>query len=259
MIIGAALHLLIQIPGLIKYKFRWSPRINFKDEHMKEVLRLMGPRLISMVFIQLIFLARDNLASRLVTGSVTALSYGWWIQQVPETLIGTAIATALLPTLASLAAADEQRALRHYRAVLRVMIALSLPLTVIISLVSLPLIQVAFGFSLGDAQMILWATQGYLIGLLGHSVVEVGVRAFYAKQNALVPMLVSFTGLIVYIGLAIGLMKPMAAGGIALANSLSYSIQALILVILLNRKAPEPYQFGKPILRSVAGAILGGW
>ncbi len=62
-IIGAALHLLIQIPGLIKYKFRWSPRINFKDEHMKEVLRLMGPRLISMVFIQLIFLARDNLAS----------------------------------------------------------------------------------------------------------------------------------------------------------------------------------------------------
>ncbi|MBG0788187.1 MAG: murein biosynthesis integral membrane protein MurJ [Anaerolineaceae bacterium] len=258
-IIGAALHLLIQIPGLIKYKFRWSPRINLKDEHMKEVLRLMGPRLISMIFIQLIFLARDNLASRLVTGSVTALSYGWWIQQVPETLIGTAIATALLPTLASLAAEDQQHAFKDtIERSLRVMIALSLPLTVIISLVSLPLIQVAFGFSLGDAQMILWATQGYLIGLLGHSVVEVGVRAFYAKQNALVPMLVSFTGLIVYIGLAIGLMKPMAAGGIALANSLSYSIQALILVILLNRKAPEPFQFGKSILRSVVGAVLGG-
>ena len=68
----------------------------------------MGPRLVSMVFIQLIFMARDNLASRLVVGSVTALSYGWWIQQVPETLIGTAIATALLPTLSELVASEEQ-------------------------------------------------------------------------------------------------------------------------------------------------------
>lgn len=258
-IIGAALHLLIQIPGLIKYRFHWSPKINFKDERMKEVLRLMGPRLISMVFIQLIFLARDNLASRLVTGSVTALSYGWWIQQVPETLIGTAIATALLPTLASLAAEDKRQAFKEtIERSLRVMIALSLPLTVIISLVSLPLIQVAFGFSLEDAQMILWATQGYMIGLLGHSIVEVGVRAFYAKQNAFIPMVVSFTGLIVYIGLAIGLMQPLAAGGIALANSLSYSIQALILVILLNRKAPEPYRFRDSFVRSIVGAALGG-
>ena len=54
------------------------------------------------------------------------------------------------------------------------MIALSLPITVILSLVSLPLIQVAFGFPLEDARMILWTTQAYLIGLLGHSVVGGG-------------------------------------------------------------------------------------
>ena len=78
----------------------------------------MGPRLVSMVFIQLIFLARDNLASRLATGSVTALSYGWWIQQVPETLIGTAIATALLPTLSEHVAGEEQQRSRNrYRAI----------------------------------------------------------------------------------------------------------------------------------------------
>ena len=83
-IIGAALHLLIQVPGLIRFNFKWTPRIDFKSYLYQKVLRLMGPRLISMVFIQLIFLARDNLASRLpTTGSVTALSYGWWIQQVP--------------------------------------------------------------------------------------------------------------------------------------------------------------------------------
>ena len=258
-ILGAALHLLIQIPGLIKFKFKWSPRINFKDAALRKVLKLMGPRLVSMVFIQLIFLARDNLASRMPVGSVTALSYGWWIQQVPETLIGTAIATALLPTLSEQISAGARQAFKDtIERSLRVMVALSFPIAIILSLGSLPLIQTAFGFSLDDAQMILWATQGYLVGLLGHSVVELGVRSFYADKNALVPMLVSGGGLLLYIGLAVALMGPLASGGIALANSISYSIQALVLVILLNRRLPEHFHLGGSFLRGVLSALAGG-
>jgi putative peptidoglycan lipid II flippase len=212
-----------------------------------------------MVFIQLIFLARDNLASRLVVGSVTALSYGWWIQQVPETLIGTAIATALLPTLAEHIAEDDRVAFRDtIQRSLRVMVALSLPIGVILSLGSLPLIQTAFGFSLESSQMILWATQGYLVGLLGHSVVEVGVRSFYADQNARIPMMTSGLGLLVYIGLAVALMGPLQASGIALANSISYSMQAVILILALNRGLPEHFQLGSTFLRGAAGAAIGG-
>ncbi|MDY6873472.1 MAG: murein biosynthesis integral membrane protein MurJ [Chloroflexota bacterium] len=258
-IIGAALHLLIQVPGLMRFKFRWTPKINFRDRAFRKVLRLMGPRLVSMVFIQLIFLARDNLASRLVVGSVTALSYGWWIQQVPETLIGTAIATALLPTLAEHVAEKDRISFRDtIQRSLRVMIALSLPVGMILSLGSLPLIQTAFGFSLESSQMILWATQAYLVGLLGHSIVEVGVRSFYADQNARVPMITSGIGLAIYIGLAILLMRPLQAGGIALANSLSYSLQALILLLVLNKELTAHFQFGGTFLRSAAAAILGG-
>ncbi len=258
-IIGAALHLLVQVPGLIKYKYRWSPSLDFKEKSFIKVLRLMGPRLVSMVFIQLIFVARDNLASRLPTGSVTALSYGWWIQQVPETLLGTAIATALLPTLSELVAKEEKSAFKAtIERSLRVMIALSLPITVILSLTSLPWIQTAFGFPLEDAQLILWATQGYLVGLLGHSVVELGVRSFYANQNAKVPMLISGMGFILYLILAIILMGPLASGGIALANSISYSIQALVLIILLNRALPEKFRLGRTIFRGILSGAAAG-
>jgi len=258
-IIGAVLHLLVQVPGLIKFKFKWSPVLDFKDADFRNVLRLMGPRLISMVFIQLIFLARDNLASRLVMGSVTALTYGWWIQQVPETLIGTAIATALLPTLSEQAVEVDQKKFRStLERSLRVMIALSLPITVIISIASLPLIQTAFGFPIQDAQMILWATRGYLVGLLGHCVVELGVRSFYARHNALIPMVISALGFIVYLGLAIVLMGPFAAGGIALANSISYSIQAFLLILLLNRWLTEKLKFGKVFIRSFLSAAISG-
>lgn len=258
-ILGAALHLLIQIPGLVKYGFKWFPLFDFKDKVLRRVLRLMGPRLVSMVFIQLIFLARDNLASRLPTGSVTALSYGWWIQQVPETLMGTAIATALLPTLSEqVAAGDEEKFKETIEKSLRVMIAVSLPVAAVLSLTSLPWIQAAFGFPLEDAQMILWATQGYLVGLLGHSVVELGVRSFYARQSPKIPMLVSGLGFLVYTGLAIGLMVPLAAGGIALANSISYSIQALILIFWLNHKLKEKLKFGYTLLRSGLSLVLAG-
>jgi putative peptidoglycan lipid II flippase len=219
----------------------------------------MGPRLISMAFIQLIFLARDNLASRLPVGSVTALSYGWWIQQVPETLIGTALATALLPTLSENIAKGDQPAFKAIiERTLRVMIALSLPVAVILSMTSLPLIQTAFGFSLGEAQMILWATQGYLIGLLGHCVVELGVRSFYARQNAKVPMMISGLGLILYLVFAIPLMRILDSGGIALANAISYSVQGVLLIVLLNRRFLEKLNLHGSFLRGAASAVASG-
>ncbi len=258
-ILGAFLHLLIQIPGLMKFKFRWYPIIDFKDHKLRKVLRLMMPRLISMVFIQLIFLTRDNLASRLTVGSITALSYGWWIQQVPETLMGTAIATAVLPTLAEHFAKDDRMAFKGtLEKALRVMIALSFPFAAVISLASLPLIQKAFGFSLSDAQMILWATQAYLVGLLGHSVVELGVRSFYALQKAIVPMLVSGGGLVLYWIIARFLMPPLGSAGIALANSISYTLQALVLIMLLTAHLPEKFALRPTFIRAVLSGLAAG-
>lgn len=258
-IIGAAMHLLIQLPGLIKYKFKWFPKISVKDESVRKVLRLMGPRLVSMMFIQLIFLGQDNLASRLPVGSVTALSFGWWIQQVPQTMIGTAIATALLPTLSDHFAAGEKLAFKNtIERSLKAMIALSLPIAVILSVTSLPLIQIAFGFTLSESQMILFAAQAFLVGLLGHNIVELGVRSFFASQNARIPMIVSALGFLMFIGLAIPLMGFLSFSGIALANAISYSIQAAILILLLNRRLPESFQLGKPFLHGTISAVLAG-
>ncbi|TLN10750.1 hypothetical protein FDZ74_10705, partial [bacterium] len=64
-ILGAALHLAVQIPGLVKYGFRWTPKIGLNTAPVRKVLALLGPRLGTMLFIQLIFIVRDNLASRL--------------------------------------------------------------------------------------------------------------------------------------------------------------------------------------------------
>ena len=69
-IIGALLHLLIQVPGLIKYNYRWRPIVNFKEPYTRKVFKVMGPRLITMFLIQMVFLAQDNMASGLEEGEI---------------------------------------------------------------------------------------------------------------------------------------------------------------------------------------------
>ena len=99
-ILGATLHLLIQVPGLIRYQFHWRPVLDLRSAGVQRVLILLGPRVLTMGCIQAYFVARDNLASHFDTVGVGALNLAWTIEQVPETIIGSAIAVAILPSLA---------------------------------------------------------------------------------------------------------------------------------------------------------------
>ena len=258
-ILGAFLHLLIQVPALIMNQFTWIPSLGLKDIYVIKVLKLMGPRVISIFFIQLTFLVRDNLASRLQQGSVSALTYGWMIQQVPETLIGTAIGTALLPTLSELVAAKEDSQFKETieRAV-KVLIAITIPIAVIGALGLRPFIEVVFKLPAEQTDLLLWVTRGYLVGLLGQSVLETIVRSFYARQNAIFPMLGSLLNLLIYIGLGSILIHEMGAVGISLTDSIAFTIQPLFLILVLNKQLKSAISTGwiplKGILAGLAAA-----
>lgn len=258
-ILGALLHLGIQIPGLLKFKFKWTAGLGLKTEPVRKVLRLMGPRLVTMFFIQLIFLVRDNLASRLEAGSVTALSYGWMLFQVPETLIGTAIATALLPTLAEQAALELREDFQQSieRAV-RVLVAVTLPVAVILSLGLKPLLALAFGFEPAGTDLLMWVTRAYMAGLLGQSMVEVFARSFYARQNAKTPLLAAGLTLGLYILLGSQLFRVLGAPGISLSDSIAFTAEAVLLLILLNRTMTKPIRAGGSLLRTLIAASASG-
>jgi putative peptidoglycan lipid II flippase len=258
-ILGAALHLLIQAPGLVRYQFQWAPQIRLNSPGVRQVLRLLGPRLLTMFFIQLIFIARDNLASRLAPGAVSALTYGWMIMQVPETLIGTAIGTALLPTLAEQASRGEWEKFRGTieRAV-QVLLAITIPVAVVLSLGVGPLLGLAFNFDAAGTELVTWVTRVYLFGVIAHSLIEVASRSFYAQQEARIPLLASGLNVIVYILLALLLIGPLGATGIALANTLSFTGEMLLLVYLLEHRLRNRFVVRSTLVRTVAGAMLAG-
>lgn len=258
-ILGAVLHLGIQIPGLIRYRFAWAPRIGIKTEPVRKVLVLMGPRLVTMLMIQLVFYARDNLASRLETGAVSALTLGWTIMQVPETLIGTAIGIALLPTLSEMIARSEREAYQAtIQRALQVIVAITLPIAALLAIGLRPLLEIAFGFDPAGMDLLMWTTRGFLLGLTGQCLNEVIIRSFYARQDAITPMISAGINFVVFLVLGVVLFRVLGAPGISLADSLAFTSQGILLLIFLNRRLIMRFTPGSSLLRALIAAVLGG-
>jgi putative peptidoglycan lipid II flippase len=204
------------------------------------------------------FVVQDNLGSRLPSGAITALTYGWLIMQFPETLIGTAVGTAMLPTLSEFfARGDSDSFAKGVERGLRVLLALSLPAAALLAVAARPLISIAFGFDTADSALVAAATQGFLLGLVGHAWLEILARAFFAQQNARPPLAARLANLLVFLAAGILLYRPLGAMGIAVANSLGFTLEAGILFVLLARLAPGIRRSWSALPRAVAGSMLG--
>ena len=257
-ILGSAFFLLVQIPGLLRLGYRWKPRINLHHQGVVQVLTLLGPRLLTVFLIQMTFIAQDNIASRLVTGTVSALVYGWLFMQVPETIIGTALGTALLPTLSEQIVRGDQPAYRQVlNHSLRVILALTIPVGILIALGIPPVVSI-LGFDPAGSELVVSTARAFLLGLMGHSLLEVSARAFYARQDARTPLLAAALTTIVFILLAALLGMRLGAPGIALANSLAFTGEALLLWVLLGRRFPGVLEVGRTLFRTLVASVLGG-
>jgi len=261
-IIGAALHLAIQIPGLIKYKFHWTPSIDVRDPVLIEMFKVIWPRVLTVLGVQLMFIARANLASRLgQAGAFSALTNGWMIMQVPETLLGTAIATAILPTLSEFAARADWNGFRQtIEKSIHVLIALTLPAGAIIAAGIHPLLRAVFHLDDAGTNLLTFTTRVYMLTLCGYALQEVGARAFYARKEALTPLATVAIRLLVYLVIGIsGLIffKFIGTPMIALAE-LSLTVEAIVMLIILNSRMKEPVKMDGVIFKGLIAALFGG-
>ncbi len=236
-VIGALLHLLIQVPGLIKYKAKWTPWLGWRNAELRRVIRLMIPRIIGLGAVQLAGVITISLASTLSSGSVTALNYGWRVMQLPETLIATAIATAAFPTLSEFAARGQIPQLRlTLRNTLLLILALTIPATIGTILLAQWIARVLYGTTPEATLLITWAVQGYTLGLVGQSALEVAARTFYAQQDTWTPLYVAVGAMGVAIAASFLLRDALGVGGLALANAIGVTVEVTTLLLILRRR-----------------------
>jgi putative peptidoglycan lipid II flippase len=245
-VLGAVMHLAVQLPGLRGRGAHYRLELGLKDPAVRQVGRLMAPRLVGVAFVQLNFLVNVALASSMSEGSLTAINYAFFIMLMPQVIIAQAIAIAALPTFSAQVARNDLSSMRTTLATtFRGVFFLALPATIGLVLLRRPIVAMLFQrgeFSSHSTDLVAWALLWYGLGLVSHSIVEIASRAFYALQDTFTPVAVGAAAMAVNIGLSFGLAAVFVRlglpphGGLALANTLATSLEATGLLVLMRRR-----------------------
>jgi len=245
-VVGAAAHLLVQLPALRRFDVRYWPRLAPHDPGVREVGRLMAPRALGLAAVELNHLVNVVLASGLAAGSLAALNYGRMIMLLPEGVIAQSVAIAAFPTFSALVARDEHAALqRVFRTTLRSVLYLTLPATVGLILLREPLVVALLqrgAFDARSSAATAWALLFYALGLASHAALEIITRAFYAAHDTRTPVGVGVAAMLANALLSVALIALFRQlgwaphGGLALANTLATTAEMGVLLFLLHRR-----------------------
>jgi len=243
---GAACHLLIQVPGLIHERLRYTPVLGLHDPGVRDVGLLMLPRMLGLAAVQLNFLVNTILASTLVEGSLAALNYAWLLMLLPQGIFAQAVATAAFPTFSMQVARGQRAEMRStLAATLRVVLYLALPAAIGLIVLCVPLVQFLFqrgAFGTDSTRLVAWALALYALGLPAHSLLEIIVRAFYALHDTRTPVAVGVAAMALNVALSLALLPVFATlawpphGALALSNSLATTSEAAVLLWLVRRR-----------------------
>ena len=267
-VIGSAFYLLIQIPTLLKLlktearpstatpkpgvsaqelvTEHWSLNTDLRNPAVLQVLRLMGPRVLGAGVVQLNFWVNTWLASQMIAGSVASLVYGFALMVMAQAVIAQSVAIAVMPTFSAqfaLGKRDEMRA--ALSSALRGVLLLALPASLGLMLLASPIVSMLYQRGEFDeiaVQMTAWALVWYAAGMIGHSLLEVLTRAFYARQDTKTPVVVGVAAMSLNVLLSFAFsawfrqIGWMPHGGLALANSLATALEAAALFLLMRRQ-----------------------
>ncbi|MBN1265038.1 MAG: murein biosynthesis integral membrane protein MurJ [Anaerolineales bacterium] len=269
-VLGAGLHFLIQMPALRKNGGPYSLSLGKHNPAVKQVGVLMAPRLLGVAVVQLNFLVNSILASGQPEGSLTAITWGFSLMIMPQTVIAQGIAIAALPTFSEQAAREEFSAMRSsFSSTIGWVLYLTLPACVGLILLREPLVAMLFergAFTAHSTSQVAWALLWYAAGLVGHSILEIIVRAFYAMKDTYTPVFVGAGAMTLNVGLSFAfsalfnMVGWMPHGGLALANSTATALESVLLLFLLRKKLGglNFQRLKKPLLGMLAATVAMG-
>jgi putative peptidoglycan lipid II flippase len=250
-VLGAGLHLLVQVPALRGLGARWE--IAARAEGAREVLTLMLPRVIGVAVVQVNFWVNNAFTSGMAAGAPTALMNSFQIMLMPQAILAQSVATAVFPSLSALFASDEvERFKSTLGGAMRSILFLALPASAGLIVLAVPVVRALYehgDWTYADSVGTAWVLIFWAAGLAGHSLLEVLARAFYAMHDTITPVAVGGSAMALNVLLSLMLSQMFAAlfssvddfsrnpaGGLALANSLATGLESLALWLLLRRK-----------------------
>ncbi|HCZ15182.1 MAG TPA: murein biosynthesis integral membrane protein MurJ [Accumulibacter sp.] len=248
--LGGALQLAFQLPALRRIGMLPRFSLTLRDEGVRRIFRLMGPAVLGVSVAQVSLLLNTVFASFLATGSVSWLYYADRLMEFPAGMLGAALGTVLLPSLARYHAGeqhDEYSQLLDWG--LRLTFLLAAPAALALAILAVPLITTLFyhgAFTATDVLMTRNALLAYSVGLLGLILVKVLAPGFYARQNVRTPVKIALLSLAATQIMNLLLIGSLQHAGLALSIGLAASLNAGLLYLGLRRQGvytPQPGWF----------------
>lgn len=242
-VLGALLHLLIQLPALRGIGFKWKKIWNFGDSGMRKILRLMIPRTIGLAAVQVNWIILNAMATTISAGSVAVLNFANNFQYLPISLVGISTAVASFPTLSRQALEEDKVAfVDRIDRTLRQILFIILPLSFLMIYLRTDLIRVVLGsglFSPRDVGLTGNILGFFMIGVFAQSIIPFLARSFYAMQNTRAPVFASIVGVAANIFFAWYFSSSLGIFSLPLAFSLAGILNAVILLALLKYDLPR--------------------
>ncbi|MBI5949093.1 MAG: murein biosynthesis integral membrane protein MurJ [Chloroflexi bacterium] len=231
-VIGSALHLVVQLPGLVRERMRF--RVSFAwAASTREVARLMGPRVVGLAAAQVNFLITMFFATKLGSAEISDMTYAWLLAGLPLAIFGMAISTAVFPRLAEHAADDDHLALREaVSRALRVIMFLTIPAALGLALLREPVTALLLQrgeFAASDTAIVAAALAFYCLGIVPQAGIEIHSRGFYAVGDTRTPVMLAVVAVAVNLALSALFWDRFEHRGLAFAVSAAAWAEWLLL------------------------------
>lgn len=256
---GAVLHMLVQIPLARQLGFSYKPIIAFKHRGVREMVRLMPPRILTISINQLELFASVYFATALSAGSLTIINLAQQLMSAPNRIFSVPLGQASLPFLSKQVATDAMKEFKQtFASTMRHIMFLAMPASMLLLILRIPLVRIAYGSSVFPWSATLLTGKAVAIlslALFAQGGIHLLVRAFYALHNTLQPFIVALIAVCVNIGLSYLGVFVYSAGILGLASALAVStfVHFTLLMVLMNRYVPGLFikELFLPILKIV--------
>ncbi len=268
-LVGGVLQLVYQLPHLKKVGMLVLPRLSFRDSGVWRVMKMMGPAIIGVSVAQISLIINTIFASFLQSGSVSWMYYADRLMELPSGVLGVALGTILLPSLAKSFTSGNQN---EYRQLmdwgLRLCLLLALPcalgLAILAEALTVSLFQYG-NFTAHDSLMTQYALIAYCVGLTGMILVKILAPGFYSRQNIRTPVKIAIVTLILTQLMNLAFIGPLQHAGLALSIGLAACFNAGVLYWQLRKQdifqplaGWKGFIFKLLIALIVMGAVLFG-
>jgi putative peptidoglycan lipid II flippase len=243
-LVGAFLHMIVQIPATLKLGYRYQFLLEWKNEGVRKIFKLMMPRALGLGAMQIMLLVYTSIASTLGAGSVAYFNLADNIQTMPIVVFGTSFATAIFPSLSeAISIQDKEKFTSLISKGIRSILFLLIPSGVGIILLRTEIIRSILGYgsffkweqTINTADILGF----FAISLFAQGLIPLLARSFYALHDTKTPMTISIISFVTSIVFGYILAPIMGITGLGLAFSIGSFVNAVLLYLILRKNVAE--------------------